>query len=190
MTLRNFIQRLNWRQILVHFVATWFFIYAFQFLAYLSNTTMFDGLQKFSSSDQEELNNFLKDKDFTAGQMITYFYYASAVWLLGLIIAFIFSLLISKKRKWFWINSLIVFLLVFFLKEYDLLGWSFLKSIFLTPGKIFKNSPYYVTLYLLTDGLILLGLGIFTFLNRRINEFIDNGNWTAQNHYVQQKYLQ
>lgn len=180
MTVQYFIQKLNWRQILVHAVATWFFIYAFQLLAYLYNTTMYDGLQKLSNSNDDDLNNFLKDKGFTMGDLILYFYYATAVWLLGLFVAFLISLSISRRKNWFWANALIVSLLMCFLRAYDLLGWSFLKTIFLAPGEIFKSSAHYTALYLLTNGTILLALGIFTFSNRRIIAFIDRGNLSAQ----------
>jgi len=98
-----------------------------------------------------------------------YFYYTEATWIIGLLVSFIISLVIAKRHKWFWVNSLIVFILLFVLKRWNISGWSFLKYIFLAPGEIFRSNM----LLLLTNGLILLGLGFFVFYYKRFNDFID-----------------
>ncbi len=181
MTPVDFIQRLKWRQILIHFVAAWFFLYAFQTLAFLYNVRMYDALSKIANANGKSSSFDLKGENFTIGEAITYFYYATATWFVGLIVAMVISLRIAKKRKWFWVNSLVVFLIIIFLKQQELLGWSFLKKIFLSPGEIFKGSAYYTTLYLLTNGLLLLAAGIFIFFNKKINEFIDNKDLMSKN---------
>jgi len=42
------------------------------------------------------------------------------------------------------------------------------------------RSSRFTTLYLLIQGLLLLGLGMFTFFNGRLNVFIDQGNLVNQ----------
>ena len=149
------------------------FIYAFQTLAFLYNKAMYDALQRIVYSESENYSSYLNGKNFTVGQVYRYAYYAEAMWVQGLIVAYTISLPISQKKSWFWANTVIVFLLIFLLKNQGLPGWNFLKNIFLRPGELFRHSDYYIPLYLLTNGAILLTLGLFTFFNRRINKFID-----------------
>jgi MFS family permease len=96
----------------------------------------------------------------------------------GLIIAYIISWRVSVKQQWFWINSVIVFLVVFILAlasiitNFDLLGWKVLRNICMAPGLIFgKNTK----LYLITDVAIMLGVGSFLFFNKSIINFIGKG---------------
>jgi hypothetical protein len=178
MTLQSLIQKLNWRQILLHFVATWFFLFAFQQFAFLTSPTKFDASRMFVKTNTDEAVKYLHDKGFSAAEIIRYFFYAKAAWIAGLIIAFIISLTIAKTKGWFWINSLVVFLTVFLLAGQDLLGWTYLKNIFLMPGRIFTDTLF----YLLTNGLVLLCLGVFVFSFSKFNNFIDNHNLTINNH--------
>jgi hypothetical protein len=90
----------------------------------------------------------------------------------GLIIAYIISWRLSVKHQWFWINSVIVFLVAFGLASFDLLGWRQLRGICMAPGLIFgKNTK----LYLITDVVIMLAVGSFLFFNKWIINFIDKG---------------
>ena len=178
MTLPTFIQKLNWRQMLMHFVATWFFIYSFRQLAFLTNVKKYQAVQILIYSGESKFSEFLKHTNFTFAQVITYFFYANDAWLIGLLVAFVISLIIAKRWKWFWVNSLIVLLVVFTLKRLDFLGWSYLKEIFLEPGHLFHNTA----LYLLVNGLVLLALGIFVFFYGPFNNFIDNNRLVFVDH--------
>jgi hypothetical protein len=178
MTLHTFIQKLNWRQILIHFVATWFFIYSFQQLAYLTNTTEFEGVQILVNSGDKKASKFLESKNISVGQFISYTFYVYKAWFVGLLVAFFISLIIANRRKWYWVNSIIMLLIVFTLKQFNFLGWTYLKVIFLKPGLLFNSTA----LYLLTNGIILLLLGIFVFCFRPFNNFIDNNRLIIADH--------
>jgi hypothetical protein len=81
-------------------------------------------------------------------------------------------LIISFKRKWFWFNSFLVLVLVPISGHLHLLGWAYLKKIFLMPGEIFANTTWQY----LTDGLLLLSLGLLTFFLASTNKFITMGH--------------
>jgi hypothetical protein len=180
MTLHTFIHKINWRQILIHFVATWFFIYSFQQLAYLTNPTEYEGVEILVNSGDKKASEFLTKNNIGPGQFVSYAFYASEAWVIGLVIAFIISLIISRRRKWFWVNSLIVFFVAFVLKRLHSLGWIYLKQIFLEPGHLFIFNS--TALYLLTNGLLLLLLGILAFSFRPFNDFIEKNRLAIENH--------
>jgi len=111
MTLQNFISRLNWRQILLHVIAFWFFIYAFETFAYLTDTKF---IELFRHSNQEITRTTLEENGISSSNITDLLFTVTAAGLSGLVVAFIISLVISIKQHWFWVNSLIV-LLIFFI---------------------------------------------------------------------------
>jgi len=90
--------------------------------------------------------------------------------LVGAIVAYIISWRISLKRNWFWLNSVFIFILIYILKLYDLLGWSQLQKVFLLPGSIFRlnTRTYYVT-----NGAVMLAIGCFLLFSGKVKKFID-----------------
>ena len=167
MTHQNFISRLNWRQILIHFVAFWFFIHAFQTLSYLYDTKLIDIIRY---SNRQDSIKTLTDNGTTASDLVYLQLWTSTSGFIGLLIAFIISLTISIKRHWFWINALIAFILTYFLYRFNLLGWNYLKQFFWYLGQKFNNS----TAEFLFNGIILLTIGLLFFLLKRPNQFIEN----------------
>ena len=167
MTPHTFISKLNWRQVLIHFFGAWLIAQSFPLLTKLCSIKSYENLQIITGNDKEKIqlllnNDFYNDAFF-------YFWFTEATWILGLLAAFIISLVIAKRKKWFWVNSLIVFILLFVLMRWKISGWGFLKYIFLAPGEIFRSN----LLWLLTNGLVLLGLGLFVFYYKKFNDFID-----------------
>ena len=169
MTLHKFIARLNWRQVAIHFIATWFFMFSFQTLAILHDTNIVDVVRQ---PGKDNLTKALNENKITTYDLTYFTVWTSLANSIGLLVAFGISLTISIKRKWFWFNSFLVLVLINILGRFDLLGWNYLKKIFLTPGEIFRN----IKMEFLTNGLILLTLGLFTFFLARTNKFIALGN--------------
>jgi len=89
---------------------------------------------------------------------------------IGLLVAFIISLSISIRKKWFWINSLLVFILGCLFKRLDFDGWNYLKNIFLAPGKFLDPHSAW---YYLVNGLPMLLIGVLLFFSTWTNRFID-----------------
>ena len=167
MTPQTFISRLNWRQVLLHFVAFWFFIHAFQTLSYLYDTKLIDTLRQ---SDGQDTIKILEDSGTSSVDLTYFLLWTNASGLIGLLVAFIISLIISFKRHWFWMNALIAFILTYLLDRFDLLGWTYLKPFFLYLGQKFNNS----TVEFLVNGIILLTIGLLILFLQRLNQFIEN----------------
>ena len=169
MTLHKFIARLNWRHVAIHFIATWFFMYSFQTLAVLHDINLVD---IFRQSGKDSLMNAMKENKISGSDLTYFTVWTSLANTIGLLVAFGISLTISIKRKWFWFNSFLVLVVVLILGRFDLLGWKYLKEIFLKPGEIFSTT----TLEFLVNGLIILTLGLLTFFLAKTNKFIAKGN--------------
>ena len=168
MTLQTFIVKLNWRQIVMHFIATWFFMYSFQTLSFLHNLKLADLTRQ---SKESEIIKSLHNSGISVSEIHYFTLWIHISKTIGILTAFVLSLILWIKRKWFWVNSFIVLFFAYGLSWFSSLGWRYLHKIFLTPGEIFKNT----LLEFLTNGLILLMLGLLTFFVAKSNKFIEKG---------------
>lgn len=169
MIIPRFITRLNWRLIVVHFIATWFFKYAFQVLALLHNTTLVDIARQTGNGD---LSQTLSDHGVSASELTNFILWNNYGNAIGFLVAFGISLTITIRRNWYWFNAVLVFVLVYVLAWFNLPGWNYWRPLFLLPGKIFSNT----TAEFLANGLLLLAVGLLTFFLPVINRFIERGN--------------
>ena len=165
MTLSNFIARLNWRQIVIHFAACVFFIFAFTTLSYLYDTKIVD-IARLGNSGLDEA---VKNNKLTAPDLTYFVLWTSISGTIGLLVAFLISLFISIKRRWFWVNSLIVLLVIYFLRWLTDFGWSYLRKYFWAPGHLFSNTA---TEFII-NGTLLIGIGLFLFFANWTNQFIN-----------------
>jgi hypothetical protein len=167
MTFHNFLEKINWRQIIVHFVACWFFIHAFQTLSFLYDTKLVDTIRQ---SNGQLTSEAFVEKKFDASDLTYFWLWTSVSGFVGLLVAFIISLIISFKRNWLWANTLLAFILAFILYHFHLLGWGYLRQFFWYFGQRFNNS----TIEFLLNGSILLTIGTLIFFLRGPNLFIEN----------------
>jgi len=172
MTLHNFIGKINWRQLLIHFVACWFFIHAFQTLSFLYNINLVDTIRQANGRDTIKI---LTDKGTTATELVYFQLWTSISGFIGLLVAFIISLLISLKRRWFWFNSIIILIATYAFYRLDTLTWPYSQKIFWYLGQMSNNS----TVEFLINGLILLAIGIFIFFLKTSNRFIEKHQLAA-----------
>jgi hypothetical protein len=147
--MKKLLRAVHWDQVLLYFVAFWLFSHAFQVLACLLDTdtaesvrlaedTRFSPIVRHSQSeDPHALNRIM-----TIGRVV------------GAIVGFLYTIYLARKRGGNWINPTVAFLLTLVLGFFHLLGWAFVKNIFLSPGSLLNGAMYYVV-----DGLILLLLG-------------------------------
>ncbi|WP_426668824.1 hypothetical protein ACPPVU_21655 [Mucilaginibacter sp. McL0603] len=156
MALSNILSKLNWRLMVIHFIACWFFIYAFQQLSVLHDPEFFKEVRNIRSSAVQRRIFY---------NAIWFSFSADA----GLLTGFIISLVLSIKHKWYWLNSVIAFVLIALLKWFDLLGWDYLKHIFLKLGLLFKSNAE----YFLANGLVMLVIGLCLFFMRWSIRFIN-----------------
>ncbi len=159
--MKSFLSNLNTRLIVIHFIAFWFFAYAFFTLAFLYD-------YDFMHSASEHML-YINDKGRQVGDKELYFQAGN----FGLLAAYIISWWFSSKRNWHWINAVIIFMVSFALYNFGYWGWNVLHSIFQIPGSVFpKNSKGSY----LTNGMVMLGIGLAIFFINGIKRYIDNGN--------------
>ena len=155
--MESFFSKLNVKLLVIHFIAFWLFIYAFQTLSFLYDFNFLVFLPVEARINDVPRVNFDMKVVTQAG-------------LLGSIAGYVISWRISLKRNWFWLNSVLIFVLIYVLKLYDLLGWSKLQKVFLLHGQIFRLNTR--TFYI-TNGLIMLAIGCFLLFSGRVKRFID-----------------
>jgi len=156
----SIVSKFNIRLLVIHFVAFWLFIYGFQTLAYLYDFNFLIFLPVEARINDVPRTNFDMKVVAQAG-------------LVGAIVAYLISWRISLKRNWFWLNSTLVFVLVYVLKLYDLLGWSKLQKVFLLPGSIFRLNT---RTYFIANAGIMLAIGCYLLFAKPIKRFIDGKN--------------
>ncbi len=158
--MRNFISKLNTRQLIIHFIASWFFVYAFRTAANLYD-------HSFLLAENLDVMRLIFKERYNTDMFIV-----TQCGILGLLISYVIAWVISLKRNWFWANSVIIFLGVFLLYNYNLLGWATLRYLALAPGQIFGSSS---VLAVIVDFIILLSIGCYLFFRKGIKDFIDTG---------------
>jgi hypothetical protein len=159
--MKSFFANLNPRLMAIHFIAFWFFMYGFFILAFLHDYN-FLHLTSERTMLLNDKGRFITDKEFIrqSGNF-------------GLLAGYIISWVISTKRNWHWVNSVIIFIPAFVLYNLGYLGWNFVHDFFQTPGKLFRSDSigYYVT-----SGLVMLAIGCLIIFSKRLMRYIDRGN--------------
>jgi hypothetical protein len=95
--------------------------------------------------------------------------YALGTGLVGLIIGFVISFLLSIKHKWYRGNSIIILILGFIAFSIDRLYWNYLRHIFMYPGSFFKSD----WAYNFTGAIVMLTIGLSLFFVKGITRFIN-----------------
>lgn len=161
------IQKLRWQQILVHFTALIFIVHAFHMFSYLSGIKIIDS---YFGNRNSCLKNLINSGLVSVEYLTDFSIWESLSISIGYLFAFIVSLGISIRKKWFWLNSLVVLLLAFFLFRYFDLGWPVLQTVVLyfrskTDKSIFLFSSF---------GSVLMAIGLVIFFAKPMIRFIEN----------------
>ena len=161
--MRSFFSNFNARLMIIHFIAFCLFTWAFETLGFLHD-------YDFLFSVAQHINRITFRDQFNAD--LEFVVQAGNI---GLLIAYVLSWIVSNKRNWHWINSVVIFVLAFSLKNFLLS--SFLAKTFLTPGGPFKM--YSISGHLLL-GVALIALGSLLIFLKRIIRFIDAAGKTVK----------
>ena len=153
----------------MHLIAIWFFIFAFETFAYLTDTKL---IELFRHSDEQITSTILEKNGIPSSNIADLLFTVTAAGLVGMLLAFIISLVMSIKKHWFWVNSIIALLLFFIPINLGFLSRQSLSKIFWWPGQIFSNT----TIEFLANGIILLAIGLIIFFWKRPKRFIENNN--------------
>ena len=168
MTFHNFLSKLNWRLVLIHFIACWFFMYAFSELFILRDFKFIMSLRDIKSARNLGTHKFLPGD---MERLVSVALWMSYSYCLGLLTALIISLLLSYKKRWHLLNSLIAFIIAFITWRFHISSWQYLKTIFLAPGRLFSD---YTPWYYLANGLVMLFLGSLLFFLKISIDFINS----------------
>ena len=159
--MRTFFSNFIVRLLVIHFIAFWLFVWAAQTFAFLHDYT-------FLFMFVEHINRLNFPERYKAD--LTIIEQAGNI---GLLVGYVISWFISNKKKWHWINSLVIFLLVFLLKNFFLNN--FINHIFLVRGGPFK---IYTVWGHILFGTALTAIGLVLFFSKRVIRFIDPTNKT------------
>lgn len=167
--MKSLLNKINFRLIVVHFIACWLFIHAFQIFSYLSDIEI---LEVSHEGSAKELDNLLKVNQQTNIARISYYiiYYMLAP-LVGLLAAFFISIIMSVKKNWFWPNSLLAPTAAYLLIYFDSSGWSFIKKMLFFQVRITSE----VVFTYILNGSVLLLLGLFLLFSKKAILFIEKG---------------
>lgn len=167
----KFFKRINWRQVLIHFLAAWPIIYAFKLLSALSDIFIF---KSFIPGNKPEFLQAINEGQVSLEEFTRYVYITNTFGFWGYLLAFLISLTISIRRNWFWVNSIIASFGIYMIylnplgQKYTT-GWHTTIYPNLIPTSIFW--------YVVTAGLCL-AVGLWLFFSRRANNFIGQTAWT------------
>jgi MFS family permease len=167
MTLKTFTLKFSWRLVVMHLLACWFFIHAFNTASYAFFPKIVEAARQSSDADTRKFLNDNLVQTFNMGHFI---FWTGVSGFIGMLIAFIISLIITKKHSWYWGNSLIVFIVAYILYRFGLFGWGYFKLIFWSPGEKLIHS---ISLEFIINSIILLGIGLFIFFSKYSNRFIE-----------------
>lgn len=136
---------------MIHFVGMWLIAHAFQTYAFLNNVEVAEIVRTSSYINNKEVMTAMSLSKLNVSIALGYTF--------GELFSLIISIVICIKRKWFYLNSIIAFVCIFVLSYMDWDAWTYLKQIFLLPGKAFAGTTYY-----LVNGTVLVAAGIFLLL--------------------------
>jgi hypothetical protein len=164
---QNVIRRLNWRQILLHYIVFCLFIYAFQTISPVFDPSLLELIRR---SHGHPTDQAFIDTDIQASDLVKFATFINVSGLVGLLVAFVISLIISIKRHWFWLNAVIALVMTYLFYVFDLLGLTYVKKIAWFLAEKFENA----TLAFLVSGIFLMIIGLSIFFLKRPNQFIEN----------------
>ena len=137
--------------------ACWFIFHAFYILSILRELPLFNAITHNSNTTS-----------FGSESITNAFLWITLGGYIGILTTLAISLFISKYRRWYWVNSLLAFLLAYLLCRFDF-TWHYLKIIFLTPGDLFHTLMW----KLITNGSIMLAIGLLLLFLNGVARFID-----------------
>lgn len=157
-------KKINYKQIILHFVATCFFISSSSSFSRLYNSRILKII--FENGVENILKNPEK-YEITTMDMSNFSLTTSISNIIGIIVAFFISIIISIKNKWSILNSIIVLMICFILNRFILLDLNFIYA-----GSFTKN----LILNFSISGLLFLIIGGFIFFSNFLTSKINSNS--------------
>ena len=150
---------INLKLIGLHLVAGWFLMTGFYTISFLTNIPFAEEFKTITPFSEGAWWGQAPNS-FVSTIIISGF--------AGLITSFIISLSICIRKKWFWLNAVIVLILSLLLVKFYWILWNTVKPFAWFAGEKFNN----IFLEFLIKGIILLFIGLFIFFSKWTNHFI------------------
>jgi len=163
-------KKLNPRLLIAHGAIMLIFMFAFQLYASLYSVQITTAAL-LDNSSKEAMHEIAKKGLLNDGTFTYYWLFNGISSFAGLLTAFFISLSITIFRKWFWLNSLLVFIVLYFANKLNLTGWNHFKILFFTPGKIWFRGNLY--LYFFICATVFNISGLLLFFLKPVNNFIE-----------------
>jgi hypothetical protein len=162
--------KLNPRQLWVHFIAFWLFIGSFRYLVYLINIRLFKILMAPIIPGQNFFDRF-NPENVNHLELLDYINILLGYWIYAILVAFLISMIISWKKGWSWINSVLVAFLTAVLYRVPFYRWhdpGWHTTIYYDP--VPRSVEWFVAV-----GIALLAMGLTLFLSKAVNNYIGRG---------------
>lgn len=164
-----FKDKIIWQIIIVHLVATFFIILAAKQFAELNDIEIIKLVDKYGP---ENAIKHLRTDNNSPARIAYYLIWRNVACLIGLLIAFMVSLIIFIKKKMFWLNALIVFIIGLSFVRLGLFRNPIIERLFFSFAKLFPNLELQYKFAI--NGTILLLLALFIFFHKGVNNFALN----------------
>jgi len=156
-------KKINWKQVFVHFLGMLFFALAFQSFAYLTNLNLSELIRHSNNAEREIIR-----QEAGATTLNDLYFSIELARTIGFVLGFLVSILISRIRNWYWVNSTLSLIMILLLGFAGLLGWSSTNFLLLFPFRFLSGSSYYILI-----GIVLLAIGIILLLIKQPIELKD-----------------
>lgn len=159
-------KKINYVQIIFHFIATYFIIFSFQSFAWLHDVKIIELTEIHSAR-----NVFDNQEKYgiTPVDIALFSFWPSVACFVGIVFGFIISIVISKIKKWSILNSFIVLVIIYLLYRFNLLGRDYFRP-FLSIGRFIHN---YQSKFII-NGCFLFTIGLMIFFSKWTNKLIQN----------------
>jgi hypothetical protein len=160
---KYFMKKINLLQILIHLIATLFFIFSSRTLSGLYNIKI---LKIISENGVENTMRNMDKYGLTTQDISNFSFVTNISGFIGITLAFTISVIISLRNKWSIINSFIVYMSSFLLHRFGVLNSKLLK---------YGTENFISDLFfrLLLVGIIFLIIGFLIFFSKKTNGIIE-----------------
>lgn len=162
MRFSDYIKRLSWKQILFHIIGTIFLVFAVQQFLMLNDMEILKYYDKYGVDIGLKL---LFEKYQNMQQRITYYiFWITLAPIIGILIGFLISIILEIIYKRFWLNSLVMLVLMIIINRLGFFQMDSMKVIFLSFGKLFNHLG--LQFKFIANGALLLLIGYFLFFSK------------------------
>lgn len=162
----SFIFKINWRLILTHLVASCFLVIATKQWVVLNDIEIIELVDKHGYP--EALKYLVKQDNFET-RLGTFANLISFAPLIGLLFAFLLSLILTLKKKALGLNSFLVLITGMLLNKKGFFSHSLIDTIFYAPGEWI--SRFGLCWKFVANGVILTLAGMFIFFSKWTIDF-------------------